>query len=214
MTQTNRDKLNTLEGQLNQLTDELNALKKQRAEARVNGGIFSNADRITAIAVEIEEINEAIPLAQRLVDADDARAQASADAGRIEMQIDRYETLVGTYLDAVAKIETLTVELHGALGTVHAAMPELRDAAYQLSGQRDEPILNGNNVDARLLARMAEVLGDDMSALGGFRVARRDSEKWLAAWAEEESRSLKNVFGKPVLRARERAQNLRASAAE
>jgi hypothetical protein len=214
MNKTNQAKLNSLMQQLTDLKSELTALKQERAEARVSGGNFANGDRILAIAAEIEEIDEAVPVVQKLVDADEARVQALNEADRTEGTVAAYEKLFADYIEGVSVAESASKELRAALSLVHRVMPQLSEVAFQVSGQRDEAFLNRPNADARLLNRMAQILSNDVQPLAQFRATAMDENQWLPSWAEEESRHLKNMFGKHVFRLKQRAAELRASAAE
>lgn len=214
MAQTNRDKLDHLKKQLAALDVELNALKKDRAEARISGGKFENADRIIAVNAEVEEINEAIPIVQQLVDADDARDQALAQAQYIESQLAAVEQVSGLYIEQVARLESATTEMRAALSAIHVVLPEFGELARSMTGQQDEPLFTRDNCDRRLFARMAETLDREFLPLDPYRSPRMDSEKWLASWTEEESRNIRALLGACTFRLQRRIDELRTGSAE
>lgn len=214
MAQTNREKLDDLKKQLAALDAELNALKKDRAEARISGGTFENGDRIVAVNTELEEINEAIPIVQQLVDADDARDQALAQAQYIESQLAAVEQVSGLYIEQIAKLESATAEMKAAFIAIHVLLPEFGELARSMTGQQDEPLFTRDNCDRRLFARMAETLDQEFLPLGPYRSPRMDSEKWLAAWTEEENRNIRALLGACTYRLERRIEELRAGVAE
>ncbi|NRP19906.1 hypothetical protein LPJGGPFB_03164 [Ensifer adhaerens] len=213
MAQTNREKLDHLKTQIAALEVELNALKKERAEARISGGKFENADRINAVNTELEEINEAIPIVQQLVDADDARDQALAQAQYIESQLAAVEQVTGLYIEQVAKLEAATTEMRAAFTAIHTLLPEAGEFVRSMTGQQNEPLFGRDNCDRRLFARMAETLDREFLPLDPYRSPRVDSDKWLSSWTEEEGRNITALLGSCTYRLRMRIDELRAAAA-
>lgn len=214
MATTNREKLAALKDQKASLSSELETLKKERAEARINGGTFDQANRLAAILAELEEIDDAIPLVQRAVDADEARELALVQAERAESQLDAMERMSGEYLDEVAKLEASAIAMSASLASIHGMLPKLSEMTLSMTGQTNEPLFGRPNCDTRLFGRLADVLADDLRPLAAYQAARHDSEKWLPAWADEESRNMKHLLGTAMLRLRQQVAALRASASE
>lgn len=214
MAQTNREKLDNLKSQLTALDVELNALKKDRAEARISGGSFENGERLTAVNTELEEINEAIPIVQLLVDADDARDQALAQAQYLESQLASVEQVRGLYIEQVAKLEVATGEMRSAFMAIHLLLPEFGELARSMTGQQDEPLFSRDNCDRRLFARMAETLDREFQPLDPYRSPRMDSDRWLASWTEEEGRNITALLGACTYRLQRRIDELRTGSAE
>lgn len=210
---TNREKLAALKDRKANVGRELEALKKKRAIARMNGGKFENTGEIEKLARELDELADAAGMAEEFVAQDDARELALVQAERTEKLLEALDGLREQYLTQVERLQNAALEMSGALSIVHSLAPRLAELGVEISGQRNIPDLQRSNYEYRLLSRIAEVIGDNIWPFRQFLVARVDSEKWLPLWADEERRSLSNILGLSMVKARRRIEQLRLSAA-
>lgn len=155
-----------------------------------------------------------MPIVQRLVDADEARANALAEADRAERQLEALDNMSRIYLDHVARLEASATEMKGALSSIHRMLPELSQFVVAMTGQNNEPLFNRPNCDARLLNRMAEILADDIQPLAPHRAVGQDAAKWVTSWADEEGRGIRALMNGFTSQLKARIGELRASAAE
>ncbi|MCW0016260.1 hypothetical protein [Rhizobium sp. BT-226] len=210
--QSKRERHQALVESRETLTENLAGLRSEQSAALITGIEFAHGAEIRSLTDDIEALDAAIKVVSADADAEDAQAIALARVDRTEQQIATYEVMRGQYLGAWGMVETLTGQLHAALSVIHSTIPEFVSVLSSLSGQFDEALLKRDNIDARLLSRMVDVLGDDMTALRAFQVPRMESEKWLASWVEEEEGKIRNTFDRLVARAKELAERARREA--
>lgn len=212
MSQTNREKLDALSQQKAALKTELADLKREQGRSRFDGVPFEKKDRLSAIAAEIDEIDEAIVLAQKYVDAEEARELALHQAASMEHKIELLEKERAEYLAAVAEIEKAAELMASGFGRVHAVMPRLNSIAMDITGQNNLPLFQHANYLHRLLGRFSQITADVVPPLGAYAMARADAEKLLPSWVAEEERTLSNHIGHSIVKLRRRAEQLRAEA--
>lgn len=214
MSQTNHDKLKALKSQLANLTAELEAVKKVRATARIEGRPFERYDHVVELSNEIEVITEALPLVQQLVDADDARTGALREALRLEEGLKHFEEGNAAYLGHVATIEGATAEMFKAFAAIHAMLPTLSTHILTLTGQTHDPLFIRQNSDARLFNRMAAVLGDEFEPLRPYSAPASDVLAWPISWVDHESRTVDAMVRGFLSKLRAQIAELRSSAEE
>ncbi|WP_187182213.1 hypothetical protein [Rhizobium sp. WL3] len=214
MAPTHKDTLTELQTSKESLSTELKELKSQRAKARIEKVDFVQADRITEVAAALEELDEAIDLAQKYVAAEETRALAAAKAEHAERRIMAAETTTIQYLEAISELENATSHLRAALIRVQAEIPKLSSVLTDVTGSNDIPLLNRDNWEKRMYGRMAQVLADYFSPLHAHRWPRSDIENWDLRWPEEERKNVLSVIAAPLMLIREEIENFRASASQ
>ncbi len=216
MPQDTREKLASLTAQRTSMVNESKTLTKQRATAKLNGTEFAGALRLEELTRELQELDDTIELATKMVADDEEREIALVQADRVEQQIASLEDVREQYLAEVERLQRNVEGIAGSLSSINQLMPKLAALGYDISGFTNMPDLQPVGYEARFISRIAETTAGffkSTDALGRFRVARVDSEKWLPSWADDERRRLSNLLGTPVLKARKKAEQLRLAAA-
>lgn len=212
MAPTHKETLAELQSSRGALSDELKALKSQRAKTRIDKVDFAQADRITEVTAALEELDEAIELAQKYVAADEARELAAAKAEHAERRISAAEKTTLQYLEGISDLEAATAQLRGALIRVNQTVPRLYSVLADITGHNDIPLLTRDNWEKRLYARMVDVLADEFNPMHAHRAARSDTEGWESSWTEEERKNVLAVIAAPLMMLREEIDTFRAAA--
>lgn len=216
MANTKRVKLASLMAQKSDLSTELNALKKARAEARVNDQDFTEGARINALIVELEQIDEAILLAQSYADDEEEREVAGVDLEVTKSNIQRIAALKETYLEQIKVVQRASGELASAMSIINEKMRQMDALASDLYrnelGQAGSnfPELQSTNYVPRIAARMADQLSDKLHMFASYRVAEVDTRAWSEFWDVNEGRLLDNVFAMMLRQLNSKVERLQA----
>lgn len=196
MNPTNRERLNSLTAQKQQLAGQLDGLKSQRAEALMAGGKFTKTARIIELADELGAIDDALVLAERLADQDDARARAAWQADQKEAVATAIRAKVKSFVDKTAEVESLANSLAAGLSTLNSISSEMNDLAMSVSEEKHIAHLQVTNVIMRISGR----LGRALSKIDGVPAGVYGQFQWTPEhvrdedWAAEEHAAFEHIF--------------------
>lgn len=196
MNSTNRERLNSLTAQKQQLAGQLDGLKSQRAEALMAGGKFTKTARIVELTDELGAIDDALVLAERLADQDNARARAAWQADQKEAVAAAIREKVTSFVDKTAEVEVLAKSLASGLSMLNSISSEMNDLAMSVSDEKHIGHLQVTNVIMRISGR----LGRALSKIDGVPAGMYGQFQWTPEqvrdedWAAEEHAGFEHLF--------------------